>query len=78
MPKFTQGKWHADDMCQYIFSKDEQMIIAQIRGWGRLTGKGAGGMGLSDEEAYEIQKANARLIASAPEMYDELMRFCSL
>ena len=72
MSKFTQGKWKADDFAIYIFSEDEKMTIAQIRGWGYLTGKGSGGMGLSDEEAYSIQEANARLIAAAPEMYELL------
>ena len=32
-------------------------------------GKGSGGLGLSDEEAREVQSANARLIAAAPEMH---------
>ena len=73
MSKFTKGPWAADDFANYIYifeANEPNMMIAQIRGWGYLTGKG--GLGLSDGEAYEIQKANARLIATAPEMYELL------
>ena len=37
-----------------------------VRGWGYLTGHGHGGLGLDIHDAYEIQKANARLAAAAP------------
>lgn len=30
-------------------------IIIQIRGWGRLIGRGHGGLGMSDEEAAKVQ-----------------------
>ena len=36
--------------------------ILDIRGWGRLTGKGYGGLGLSAEEAENIQKKRAKHI----------------
>ena len=42
-----------------------EMRICDIRGWGRLTGKGRGGLGLSDDEAEAVQKANAEFIANA-------------
>lgn len=44
------------------------MRIADVRGWGHLTGKGIGGWAYSDDMAIGIQEANARLIAAAPEM----------
>ena len=75
MSKFTKGPWAADDFANYIYifeANEPNMMIAQIRGWGYLTGKG--GLGLSDGEAYEIQKANARLIAAAPEMYEMITK----
>ena len=65
MSNFTKGKWIYDDESNYIFNDDKQMTIAQIRGWGYLTQE----LGLSDDEAYEVQQANARLIENAPEMY---------
>ena len=64
MPEFTPGKWTTDDYGAYVFAHDEQMMVCQMRGWAYLKGKG-----LSDEEAIEVQCANARLIASAPELY---------
>ncbi|MBR1486299.1 MAG: hypothetical protein IJ597_03490 [Synergistaceae bacterium] len=71
MSEFTKGKWIYDDESNYIFNDNKQMTIAQIRGWGYLTQK----LGLSDDEAYEVQQANARLIAAAPEMYELLKKF---
>jgi hypothetical protein len=46
------------------------MNIADIRGWGHLTGTGA--CRLSEKDAIAIQEANARLIASAPELLEAL------
>lgn len=74
MSKFTQGKWEYDGD-GYIWAENKQMMVAQIRGWGHLTGKGAGGLGLSEQEATAIQEANERLIAAAPEMYRLLRVF---
>ena len=68
MTQFTKGKWTADDMGEYVFAHGFDMMICQMRGWGYLKAQG-----LSDAEAIEVQKANARLIAAAPEMYSELI-----
>jgi hypothetical protein len=46
------------------------MMVAGIRGWGHLTGKGA--MGLPESEAVMIQVANSHLIAAAPDLLREL------
>ena len=71
MSKHTQGEW-----TQYegmiVESKSESMKICDIRGWGRLTGSGHGGLGLSHDEAKAIQIANANLIAAAPDMLEAL------
>ena len=70
MNKFLQGKWIADEVGEYVFTRMPEgclIPVAQMRSWGYLTG--IGGAHLSSDEAIEIQKANARLIAAAPEMY---------
>ena len=64
MSEFTKGKWTADNRGVYIFTHDFDMMICQMRGWAYLKAQG-----LSDDEAINVQKANARLIAAAPEMY---------
>ena len=71
MSKFTKGKWTADDMGEYVFAHGFDMMICQIRGWAYLNAQG-----LSPDEAIDVQKANARLIAAAPEMY-ELLKVCA-
>lgn len=46
--------------------------VCDIRGWGYLTGKGHGALGLSEDEATAIQTANARLIAASPDLLSAL------
>lgn len=48
--------------------------VFDVRGWGYLTGKGHGALGLSTDEAEAIQDANAKLAAAAPTMLDALER----
>ena len=76
MSNFTPGKWEADEEGEYEFMQTpfNKEMIAQMRGWSYLTGKGRGELHLSSEEAIEVQKANARLIAAAPDMYELLKR----
>ena len=69
MSDFTKGKWTADDMGKYVFAHGFNMMICQMRGWAYLKAHY-----LSDDEAIEIQKANARLISAAPEMYKILCK----
>lgn len=38
--------------------------VFDVRGWGYLTGKGHGGLGLSEDEALAIQTANTTLIVT--------------
>ena len=73
MSKFTGGEWEADDMGEYVFTRTSEGLepVAQIRGWSYLT-DAVNGLGLTPEEAIEVQKANARLIAAAPKMYERL------
>jgi hypothetical protein len=67
MSEFTKGEWTADEFGAYVFAHDNQMMICKMRGDGYLMLNG-----LSDKEIIEVQKANARLIAAAPEMYELL------
>lgn len=55
----TPGPWHIMHPILWIMA-DEEMQVADIRGWGRLTAPPTGGLGLSYEAAREIQEANAR------------------
>lgn len=73
MSDFTPGPWKAETEYECaVYAHNNQMKIADIRGYGYLTGKGLGGIGLPDEEAKKIQDANARLIAAAPELFEHL------
>ena len=66
----TPGKWEADTEGEYVFTRVPEglMMVAQMRGRSYLTGE----LNLSSEEAIEVQKANARLMAEAPEMCEIL------
>lgn len=48
-----------------------QMHVADVRGWGHLTGQG-GGCAFDEDKAIAIQTANANLIAAAPDLLDAL------
>lgn len=65
--------WHADSLAQYVFATEcgSDFPVLQIRGWGHLTG--AGGLGLSDDEAFAVQEANAAFIVRACNSHYELL-----
>ncbi len=68
----TAGPWvDVGDRGWEVRAANVQMRVCDIRGWGYLTGKGS--LGLSDDEAIGIQKANARLIAAAPDLVREVI-----
>lgn len=46
-------------------TKKQSPRVADMRGWGYLTGKGDGALGLSDDDGIRAQKANAELIVKA-------------
>ena len=48
------------------------MHVAEVRGWGYLTGGGHGALGLDNDSAVAIQVANAHLIAAAPDLAQAL------
>lgn len=68
---YTPGPWEAELIgSPRVLARDskDQFPVCDIRGWGHLTGKGHGALGLEKEPAIAIQEANARLIAAAPEL----------
>lgn len=75
----TPGPWDSNEpYSPMVTAKNpyghDVMHIADIRGWGHLTGKGA--CALTEEKACEIQAANSAFIAAArtalPELLDAL------
>lgn len=67
----TPGPWLVQCPHSYIYAENPYehgtMLVAQPRGWGHLTGRG-GGCAMDEEKAIAIQEANARLIATAPDL----------
>lgn len=71
----TPGPWVIEAFgSPRVLATDEKgsWPICDIRGWGHLTGKGHGALGLDNETAAAIQDANARLIAAAPALLKAL------
>lgn len=67
----TPGPWRVVPIGTWISTVDDpyghgQMHVADVRGWGHLTGKGACALG--EAEAIAIQSANGALLAAAPEL----------
>ena len=73
MKKYTEGPWDQEEGLK-IFAQGKKGVfnVADVRGWGYFTGKGHGALGLNEDEAVQIQTANAHLIAAAPEMLEAL------
>lgn len=67
----TKGPWTVAQHGFIIYALDNQMHVADVRGWGYLTGKGHGAIGLPYDDAVAVQDANARLIAAAPDLLAE-------
>lgn len=68
----TPGPWVSNEPYSPMVTAENPygkglMHIADIRGWGHLTGKGA--CALTDEKASEIQAANSEFIVSAKAGY---------
>lgn len=68
--KHTPGPWVFDwELSRHeVRACDGQMKIADVRGWGYLTGTGA--LNLPVDEATAIHEANGRLIATSPDLLD--------
>lgn len=72
MTSHTKGPWEVDEDGLAVRALNGQMKVADIRGWGYLTGKGT--LGLDHDEATRIQFANGYVMAAAPDMLEALMR----
>jgi hypothetical protein len=74
--KATPGPWTYDPRSGWIISEDcchrGIFHVADIRGWGHLTGHGHGAHAMSFADAKAIQDANARLICAAHHMAEAL------
>ena len=77
--KATPGPWEAPEhLPTWIYGEQDGKTIhvADIRGWGCMTGKGSGALGWSEERADEKQRANAALIVEVrnalPALLDRL------
>lgn len=53
-----------DEGCMKIWDAQTR-LIADVRSWGYLTGRGVGALGLSDEEALKVQRELMALIVAA-------------
>ena len=73
----TPGPWEADDYGQVIYATDPygkgKMHVADIRGWGHLTGQGMGACKLTDAEAVTIQRANMVLMTETRNIFESLL-----
>lgn len=71
-PQATPGPWMVDEHCDtMIWTVGDpyghgRMRIADLRGWGHLSGQGA--CRFNEDKAAAIQDANGRLIAAAPDL----------
>lgn len=72
--KITPGEWYVDEIGMMVWAKNPyglgDMLIANIRGHGHLTGKGACSM--TDNAAEEIQLANAHMLAASKDLFEAL------
>lgn len=73
MSTHTKGPWSSDNFGMKVFATKSPyghgpMNVADVRGWGHLTGSGA--CRFDEKKATAIQYANARLIAAAPAYWD--------
>ncbi len=68
MSEHTPTPWRMDPTLHDIYADNVPkgpMKVADIRGWGYLTGKGHGALGLSYDEGVAVQAANAAFIVKA-------------
>lgn len=68
--------WKIDPHALSIYSSETPKgcaRVADLRGWGYLTGKGYGALGLSDDDGIAAQRANAELIVKAVNSHDALV-----
>lgn len=73
--KHTPGPWQYDEDGHFVsVDMDASKMICDIRGWGWLQKMG-------HAKAIEVQKANAKLIAAAPDLLEalqDLINHCNI
>jgi len=77
MSEHTPTPWRMDPTLHDIYADNVPkgpMKVADIRGWGYLTGKGHGALGLSYDEGVAVQAANAAFIVKAVNNHDALVK----
>lgn len=69
--------WHVDRLTATVYATDVPKgpaRVADIRGWGYLTGNGHGALALTADEAIGIQRANADFIVKAVNNHEALVK----
>lgn len=77
MAEHFPAPWHVDPLTASIYATDVPKgpaRVADMRGWGYLTGKGHGALALSQDEAIDIQRANAAFLVKAVNNHDALVK----
>jgi hypothetical protein len=77
MSEHTPTPWRKDEYALSIYADNVPkgpMRVADLRGWGYLTGKGHGALGLSRDEGIAVQEANATFIVKAVNNHDALVK----
>jgi len=72
------GPWQVGYRGTTVMGASPNAKVCDIRGWGYLTGKGDGALGLTEDEAVAVQSANAALIAAAPDLLVQLKSMLGL
>ena len=66
--------WRIEPYCTNLICDANGTHIADVRGWGHLTGTGAGGLGLPSKEAVVLQAAVAHRLVECVNGYAELQQ----
>lgn len=76
MTDHTSTPWRVDEPGLWIVADNVPkgpMHVADVRGWGYLTGAGYGALGLKSGDALAIQRANAAFIVRAVNAHNALV-----
>lgn len=77
MAEHFPAPWDVDRLTATVYATDVPKgpaRVADMRGWGYLTGKGHGALSLSEDEAIDIQRANAEHIIKCVNSHPDLVK----
>lgn len=77
MAEHFPAPWSVHTLTATIYAADVPKgpaRVADMRGWGYLTGKGNGALALPEDEAIEIQRANAAHIVKCVNAFPDLVK----